>query len=244
MKHTLMKQGLVVFIILLFISVAVGPIINGNTIPQAIGDVPITILEYKADGTVKRTVFRMSHEQADSFHEEMKNIQDLDTRLSIYKKYNLISQNVTVDSLRTGIREKGQRMGLTRNILMSLSSFRIKRSLFPPPPNVYKNINCTVYGHDDVWYGFYWPPLILYLIFGINYLIRDCPFYSKGELGEISLSYADLIILIGFDGIVDMGYHNSWRWIHYSGFCECAIALDNWDNNIKELIQILILPCS
>ncbi len=51
----------------------------------------------------------MSPEQADSFHEEMRNAQDLDIRLSIYKKYNLISQDVTVDSLNAGIEERARK---------------------------------------------------------------------------------------------------------------------------------------
>jgi hypothetical protein len=222
MQNTIVKKGLIVGIALLLLTIGFSPIINadGNTI----GSVPITILEYKADGTVKRTVFRMSHEQADSFHKEMRNAQDLDTRLSIYKKYNLISQDVTVDSLRTGMEEKAQRMGLTQNCLMSL--FKIKRSLVPP--HVYRNINCSVYGDEAPWYGFYWPTLILLLLFRISYLIWDTSIYSKGELGEFNLPYADLIILGGFVGEVDMGYHETWRWFHYSGFCAFVEArVDN-----------------
>jgi hypothetical protein len=223
MQIIIVKKGLIVGIVLLFLTIGFSPIINadGNTI----GSIPITIFECKADGTVKRTVFRMSHEQADSFHEEMRKTQDLDTRLSIYKKYNLISKDITVDSLRAGMEEKAQRMGLIQNGLMSL--FRIKRPLFPP--HVYKNINCSVYADEPTWYGSYFCPFILSLIFDLSYFILDCPFYSKGELGVISLPYADLIILYGFEGIFDWGYHNTWRWIHYSGFCVYAqaIVVDN-----------------
>ena len=226
-QNTIVRKGLIVGIILLFLTIGFSPIINvdGNTIPKAIDDVPITILEYKADGTVEKTVVRMTREQADSFHEEMTNAQDLERRLSIYKKYNLISQNITADTLQAGMQDKAQRTGLAQNGLMSL--FRIKRSLFPP--HVYRNINCSVYGDEAVWYGSYFCPFILSLIFDLSCFILDCPFYSKGELGEISLPYADLIILYGFEGIIDWGYHNSWRWIHYSGFCVYAqaIVVDN-----------------
>jgi len=225
-QNNIVKKGLIVGIVLLFLTIGFSPIITaqGNTKSIPIGTVPITILECKADGTVKRTVFRMSSEQADSFHEEMANAQDLDTRLSIYKKYNLISQDITVDSLWAGMQEKAQRRGLTQNGLMSL--FRIKKSLFPP--HVYRNINCSVYGDEEVWYGFYWPSLILFLLFRISYLIWDTSIYSKGELGEFNLPYADLIILGGFVGEVDMGYHETWRWFHYSGFCAFVEArVDN-----------------
>ena len=218
---------MIIGIIFLFLTIDFSPIINahGNTITQAIGDVPITIFECKADGTVRRTVFRMSLEQADCFHEEMRYAQDLDTKLSIYKKYNLIPQDITVDTLRAGMEEKAQRMGLTQNCLIPL--FRINRSPFPV--HVYRNINCSVYADEAVWYGSYFCPFILSLIFDLSCFIVDCPFYSKGELGEINLPYADLIILYGFEGIIDWGYHNSWRWIHYSGFCTYAkaIVVDN-----------------
>jgi hypothetical protein len=225
-QNTIVKKGLIVGIVLLFLTIGFSPIINADG--NKIGSIPITIFECKADGTVKRTVFRMSPEQADSFHEEMRNAQDLETKLSIYKKYNLISQDITVDSLREGMEERAQRMGLAQNGLMSL--FRIKRSLLPPPPNLYTNINCSVSGDNDCG-GFYFVgPLIFWLIFGRCFLILDCSFYSKGDLGEISLPYADLIILLGFEGIVDMGYHETWRWVQYSGFCAYALAWDEIDN--------------
>jgi len=218
------RKWLTIGIILSFLTIGTSPIINAqdDTVPQAIGRVPITILEYKADGTVERTVFRMSPGQADSFHEEMRNTQDLEMRLSIYKKYNLISEDITVDSLQAGMQDKAQRMGLIQNGLISL--FRINRSPFPS--NVYRNINCSVSGNDPTFYGFCFSlfrplhpsPKILTVISG------GCPIKSKGDWGEFDLEIADPIILIGFVGIIEMGYHNSWRWIQYDGYCVYAQA--------------------
>ena len=221
MQNTIVRKGLIVGIILLFLTIGFSPIINadGNTIPQAIGDVPITILEYKADGTVERTVFRLSREQADSFHEEMRNAQDLETKLSIYKKYNLISDDVTVDSLRAGMQEKTQKMGLTQNGLMPL--IRVNRSPFPS--NVYRNRNCSVSGNEPVFYGFkFW------FFFYCFFITGGCPIKSKGDWGEFELEMADPIILIGFVGIMEVGYHNSWRWINYDGYCVYAQAKSDY----------------
>jgi hypothetical protein len=218
-QNNTVKKGLIAGIVFLFLTIGFSPIINadGNTIPQAIGDVPITILEYKADGTVKRTVFRMSREQADSFHEEMVNAQDLDTRLSIYKKYNLISQDVTVDKLQAGMQEKAQRMGLTQDGLMSL--FGIKRSPFPS--NIYRNINCSVSGNEPTWDGFHLPIIVRRP--NIFDFITKCSIKSNGDWGEFDI-YARFITLVGFVGIMEGGRHNNWGWFHYDGFCVYAQA--------------------
>jgi hypothetical protein len=219
-QNNVTQKGLIVGIVLLFLTISFSPIINvdGNTVPQAIGDVPITFFECKADGTVKRTVFRMSPEQADSFHEEMANAQDLETKLSIYKKNNLISQDITVDTLQAEMQEKAQRRGLTQNGLISL--FRIKRSPFPS--NVYRNINCSVSGSDPTFDGFRFPIFRTGYLF--NYISGSYRFESKGDLGEFRLEYPYDISLIGFVGIIEIGYHETWRWIEYSGFCVYAQA--------------------
>jgi hypothetical protein len=209
---------LAIGIILLFLTICISPIINadGNSIPQTRSSVPITILEYKADRTIERTVFRLSREQVDSFHEEMRNAQDLDTRLSIYKKYNLISQDVTVDSLRVGMEKKAKTMGLTPDDIMS--QFRSNRSLFPP--FIRRNIFCTVWGDNCPWYGFCFPPIprdsgVPRL--GMFFFITDCSLASRGFLGKIYL-LCFFVILVGFVGIIEIDCAK-WPYICYDGFC-------------------------
>ena len=221
-----MKKCFVVGIVLLFLTIGFSPIINadGNTIPQAIDDVPITILEYKADGTVERTVFRLSREQADSFHEEMANAQDLETKLTIYKKYNLISPDITVDSLRAGMEERAQEMGLTQDGLMS--RFRSNQSLLPL--FVRRNIFCSVTGGAPTWDGFCFPPLTSVTGWarriGVFFFITDCSIETLGLLGTFHLDCL-FVKLVGFVGIIRWGYRNSWRWLDYDGFCVYAKAL-------------------
>jgi len=230
MKEICVKKGFVVGIIILFLTIGFSPIINadGNTIPQAIGDVPITIIECKADGTVERTVFRMSREQADSFYEEMRNAQDLDTRLSIYKKYNLISQDITVDSLQAGMEERARGMGLTQDDLMS--QFRSNQSLFPP--FVRRNIFCYVTGGEAVWNGFCFPPItgvtgwVRHI--GLFFFITGCSIETLGLLGTFYLECL-FVKLVGFVGIIRTGSHNNWRAIGYEGFCVYTKALGTPD---------------
>ena len=232
-----MKKILVVGIILLFISVAVAPVINANddvistktfSIPKKEDAVSITVIEYKPDRTVERTVFRISPEQTDSFHKEMSNAQDLETKLSIYKKYNLISQDVTVDSLRAGMEKRAEEMGLTQDGLMS--QFRGNRSLFL---HVYRNIFCSVSGSEPAWDGFCFPPMLDgYGVrhIGMFFFIKGGRFFSiasKGLLGEFFLDECYFVKLVGFVGIIEigLGHHLFDRWIRYDGFCVYCKAL-------------------
>jgi len=218
-----MKKWLVVGIIILFLMIGFSPIINadGNTIPQAIGDVPITILECKADGTAERTVFRMTQAQADSFHEEMRNAQDLETKLSIYKKYTLISQDITVDTLQAGMEERAQEMGLTQDDLMS--QYRSNQSLLPP--FVRRNIFCSVSGYT---FGGGVPLLIPFFRFSskwdtttnfdaVDFIIGGLPVSTKGLLGEFGCD-SILLKMVGFVGVIYYFWRNFYGF-ELDGFC-------------------------
>ena len=222
------RKWLAIGIILLFIGVAIAPTINAQDNDKSIllDSIPITVLEYKSDGTVERTVVRMSSEQANSFHEEMRNTHDLDTRLSIYKKYNLISDDVTVDSLRSGMEERAEEMGLTQDGLMS--QFRSSQSLFPPLL-VRRNIFCSVSGGEPTWDGFCFPPITSGVRhFGLLIFITDCSIETLGLLGTFSLE-CFFVKLIVFVGIIEWGYHNTWRGLNYDGFCVYTKALGTPD---------------
>jgi hypothetical protein len=212
------KKCLAVGIILLFLTIGFSPIINAdntvNSVQETIERVPITIFEYKPDGSVEQTVVKITHEQADSFHEEMRNAQDLDTRLCIYKKYNLISQNATVDSLRAGMEEKAQIMGLSQNDLVS--QLRRNRSLFPPVAR--RNIFCSVSGGEGYWTGFCLPPIVRgHRLLGLFFFIIECSVTSKGLLGEFYLQCL-FVKLVGFVGVIEVD-SSKWRYIDYDGFC-------------------------
>jgi hypothetical protein len=221
-QNNVTHKGLIVGIVLLFLTIAFSPIINadGNKVPQTIGDVPITIFECKADGTIEKTVVRMSQEQADNFNKEMRNTHDLNARLSIYKKYDLISHNITADSLQSGMKEKAQTMGLTQDNL--ISQFRSNRSLFPPL--VRRNIFCSVSGGEGYWNGFCFPPIIRGVrLIGLFFFIIECSITSKGLLGEFYLQGL-FVKLVGFVGIIEVG-SSKWRYIDFDGFCVYVKAL-------------------
>jgi len=171
----------------------------------------------------------MTHEQADSFHEEMRNAQDLDARLSVYKKYNLIPESVTTDTLQEGMQEKAQRIGLTQEKLESMA--KNSGTLFNR--HLYVNLFCFVSGIDDVYAmnGYRIIPvgsslftLFISLYAGLNiisfdvqdYIIGELDFESKGILGSVDCHFNGLIKIIGFIGymyiFIDwVGHGIKWR---------------------------------
>jgi len=126
-----MKKIIAVGIIFLFIGVAAAPMISAYddtilskpfSIPKSEDKVSITVLEYKPDGTIGKSVVKLSKVQAEKLQAELKHTKDFDIQLSIYKKYNLIPQDVTAEKLRLGMEENAQRLGLTQQRLEQIAS--------------------------------------------------------------------------------------------------------------------------
>jgi len=150
------RKWLAVGIILLFVGLAAAPVISANddvvaskifSIPAKEKMVSITVLEYKPDGTIEKSVVKMSYRQAIDYKSELKDINDLDSRLSLYKKYKLIPQNVTDETLRQGMEEKALRFQPEiEKIQSKISHWKNNNSLFQ---RIYKNFRCNVGG----WIG-------------------------------------------------------------------------------------------
>ncbi|MBE3093906.1 MAG: hypothetical protein IMZ52_02660 [Actinobacteria bacterium] len=130
-KKPLIGKCLAVGIILLFAVMAISPVINArnNTIvskPVSTSEkentVSITLLEYKPDGSIAKSIVKVSCEQEQKLRMELNGVNDLNTRLSIYKKYNIIPSEVTVEKLRAGMEEKAQKMMLTQEKLKQIIS--------------------------------------------------------------------------------------------------------------------------
>jgi len=120
------RKCLAIGIILLFVGIVCSSAISAYddtilsksfSIPKKNDIVSITVLEYKPDGTIGKSFVKLSKVQAEELKAELKNTKDFDIRLSIYKKYNLIPQDITVEKLRLGMEEKAQRLGFTKEKL-------------------------------------------------------------------------------------------------------------------------------
>lgn len=219
-KNPLLRKSLAVCIILLFVTITFSPIINAQnntilsksfSIPEKENTVSITVLEYKPDGTIGKSVVKMSPEQAVKLREELTGVKDLDTRLSIYKKYNLIPQDVTAETLRLGMEERAQKMYPEIKRLQKLIANSDGRHFL-------LNFNCGVEGEMDLglrflgglslitcilnsfnpYYGLWLPSIDLFqILFGFGGRLHT----YNGILPEFwSTGFWYAILLLGFVG--------------------------------------------
>ena len=226
MVHTtIATKGLFVGVILLLQTIGFSPITvaDDTTNTQAIDTVPLTILEYNADGTVERSVVKLTSEQVDVFCKDIQNAQDLDTRLSIYKKYHLLLEDVTVDMFWKGMRENAQRRGIANDDLLPF--IRTNRSLFPI--HVHRNFCCSISGYTFggtpilIPFGTKW----LVSLFGrearvfeaFDVILGELPISSKGLFGEFDC-YSIALKMVGFVGVMYYFWHNFYGFT-MDGFC-------------------------
>jgi hypothetical protein len=246
-KYPLLRKGLAVGIILLFVGVTIAPAINANddkivskpfSLPKNEDMIPITVMEYRPDGTIGKSVVKLSKIQVEKLRTELKNAKDLDIRLSICKKYNLIPQNVTIETLRLGMNEKALEMGITQNKLECMVKNEITNYQTLSNKSDYMNLLCTVdgYGYSRIIGGFHLIPFgsSIFTIFynGLNrqyggmmhsfdfydLLIGTLWFYSSGILGSFSGKFHGIIRFVGFVGI--MYYFNDF----WTGFMKYFIG--------------------
>jgi hypothetical protein len=194
-KNPLIRKGIAVGIILLFVGITCLPTISAHddtilskafSIPQKEDTASITVLEYKPDGTIGKSVMKMSLEQVVKLREELRDVKDLDTRLSIYKKHNLIPQNVTADTLRLGMEERAQKIYPEIERLQKL----IANS---EDPHFCINLNCEV--STGIAYGLRFLgglSLITCILNGFNLFDINVngPFIPSIDLFQVLFGYA------------------------------------------------------
>lgn len=83
--------------------------------------VDVTIYEYKPDGTIEKSIVKMSHQKENELKIEIQETEDLEGQLLVYKKYDLIPQEITSEQLRLGMEEKAKRIGLDKDKLVRSS---------------------------------------------------------------------------------------------------------------------------
>ena len=168
-KNNFLKKGLVIGIIILFVSVAILPgtyanvsnldTIHQNTVSFNINNreelktvlfseedvVDILITENKPDGSIEETTVPLPREQVEELNDELKEAKEPEEKIAIYKEYELISQDVSLEQLRIGMLQKAQHLGLTQKKMENLNrvGFFIKKVL---STNISFNYNCSVYG--------------------------------------------------------------------------------------------------
>lgn len=74
----------------------------------------ITISEFKPDGTVEKTIVKLSREKALWLAKQLRHTDDPEERFLLYKEYGLIPEDVTREQLRQKMLSAAERLGITR----------------------------------------------------------------------------------------------------------------------------------
>lgn len=145
-----LRRGIAVVVIALLVALAFAPSINADIekksiLPKNEKQVRLIVTEYKPDGTKESKIVKILQSQSEEMQEKLNNADDLEERLSIYKDYRLIPQNVTCEKLQKGMEEKAKRFELSREKYDELSK---KKSRFIGQSDFYQiiNFNCKTYG--------------------------------------------------------------------------------------------------
>jgi len=220
MRNNLLKKGLVVGIILLFIGIAVAPSLsaqlNRNTskITPNLNDnqtIEFIVTEFKSDGTKEDTILELSHEQAIKLIKDLKVTINPEEKLSLFKNYGFIPEYVTLEQLRLGMEEKTEINGLNEGKLGIFGDF------------LKLNLMCSVFGCNIGPFRLLLGSsaitralnTILFVFFGIDvdHLIRSIDLLNChiGFLSDVSVSSgvlpdfdfdlgAGIIVMVGFVG--------------------------------------------
>lgn len=128
-KRFFFNKTFIIGIIILFLGVSISPSLNAsinekltnNINNHGLGQVvKFKVTEFKSDGTTEKTVVEMTIKDAKELETKLKNMKAYEDKLSLYKRYGLIPEDVTLEQLKVGMIEKAKRNGLTEEKLNQL----------------------------------------------------------------------------------------------------------------------------
>jgi len=263
--HPLFRRGIAVVVIALLLALAFIPSINAdieknippvNIVSKDEKLVKLVVTEHKPDGTKESKIVRMLESDIKQLQDDLRNAKDLDERLSIYKNYKLIPEDVTSEKLRAGMEERARQLGLTEEKLEEMSS--TQKELLDHGDRVrVLNYLCNVYALVGMGLPLYlgmsfitarvnWFLAMLYLLLDMDPFFFfpgiDVVDFSIVALGEIETKnglrpdhgedfYSTVLLLIGFVG-VSVSYYPLvlFRLIFFEGFAVVAYARGReWD---------------
>ena len=198
MRNIKLIKALAVGTILLLVAIAFSPTISAHndsiiskafSIPEKENTVSITVQEYKPDGTMGKSVVKLSKIQAEKLRSELNNVKDFDIRLSIYKKYNLIPQNITSEKLRLGMEERARSIGPKIEQLQK-SVTHYKGNNFGPFGHFCLNFKSRVYGFAMLGLRFFGGTSLItsFMNAFIFWFFLDTPFLLSKDLFQFHVS--------------------------------------------------------
>lgn len=122
------RKGLVTAVVAIFFGLALMPAIGeANFILKDTewnGDeksIEIEVTEYKSDGSTEKRIVILKQNVANDMKEELINAKTTEERLSILKKYNLISKEITSEKLKEGMYERAKEIGFIKKEIQKIA---------------------------------------------------------------------------------------------------------------------------
>jgi hypothetical protein len=153
------RKWLAVGLILLFIGTAIIPCINANISNQSIQErlppattktLKVIRYEYKSDGSIEKKVLEVAQNEFHTFQDEFHFAKTTEEKLSLYKKYDLIPQNVSMASLRKNFHDDVERVYQSSMSIINYKQNTLKKIHLKnfSPRGFMVNTNSDVYGED------------------------------------------------------------------------------------------------
>jgi len=220
MQNNIVKKGLIIGITLLFVAIAFSPAVNAyndmifpKTVTNPRDNVSITVVGYKSDGTIEKSIVKIPQDQIEQFRNELNGAKEFEERLSIYKKHNFVSQDFTVDELRAGTEVyedvNCQVWGVADYVFGYYRLIPFGTSLFTQFKNSYPG-NTHLYESHDV----------------VDFIFGRLHFHSEGEQGFAGGYFTGRIIMKGFVGFFFRGLDRHVQLVQgFDGFASSVKAV-------------------
>ena len=182
----------------------------------------IEIEEFKADGSINKKIFEITQNEINKLKNELLLTKSIEEQLSIFKKYNLISKDKTVEELETGMYEKAYHLGIAPDDNPQQIGLRLPILL-----QLFKRVSAVYFGGISLNFGLKFLIRIINLIPNINLPTLDFADFCGGIFGVLitkGLIFKNNHSLITFPGISGMigfvGYRIKFPFLMhiYSGF--------------------------
>jgi hypothetical protein len=106
----------------------------------------VLVSRHRADGTVERNVVKISDDQFDDFVYELGRKDTLSEKFEVYRRYGLVSEDVSFDELGADIQVNEGFSGLVQYLVKRLTRLRPHGGMFSSETVVDMNSQCEVFG--------------------------------------------------------------------------------------------------
>jgi hypothetical protein len=118
-----------IVIVILLLGTLIAPCLNAEIYKKTnekkplgkVKEVSFEVIEFKSDGTKEIKIVEMTIQESKELKNKLKEISTSDEKLSLYKEYGLIPEDVTLEKLKKGMNERAESIGLSEEKLSQIS---------------------------------------------------------------------------------------------------------------------------